>query len=183
MNNGWSNQTKPGQSNAKIQSFLEALRSSQGRGDGSSKEATVNNPFTEFQNRKEIEKRRIEEFHNTRTTEWNRVFSSKEKETAKRIEQIKQELGQLSKQLKNLDANVTKAISAPVTEVGEYQVSFLTHLKETIHLWTLRASEANSWIEMYNRKSKKSGYYWSQAKSKGTSYTQNNERSVATSIG
>lgn len=183
MNNGLSNQTQSGNSNSKIQSFLEALRNSQAKTDSASKESSINNPFAEFQNRKEIEKKRIQEFHNTRTTEWNKVFSSRERETARKIEQIRQELAQLSKQLKTLDANITKAVTAPIVEVGEYQISYLNHLKEVIHIFSLKASHANSWLEMYNGRSKKMGYYWGQAKSKGTSYTGNNERSVATSIG
>ena len=92
MNNGWPNQTKSGASNAKIQSFLEALRNSQPKTEMSPSESSTTNPFTEFQNKKEIEKRRIEEFHQSRTSEWNKVFSSKEKETAKRIEQLKIDL-------------------------------------------------------------------------------------------
>lgn len=183
MNNGWSNQTKSTQPNAKIQSFLEALRSSQSRGDGQNGESAINNPFAEFQNKKEIEKRRIEEFQATRNAEWNKVYSSKEKETAKRIEELKQDLKQLSKQVKNLDANITKAISAPVAEVGEYHISYLTHLKQIIHLYSMKTSQANNWLELYNARSKKMGMYWSQAKKKGSSYTLNNERSVATSIG
>ncbi len=183
MNNGLSNQTKSSQSNSKIQSFLEALRNSQSNGGASNSESGINNPFSEFRNRKEIEKRRVEEFHQTRTSEWNRVFSSKEKETAKRIEQLRQDLKQLAKQLKNLDVNVSKAINNPVVEAGEYHISYLTHIKQVIHTLTLNASQANNWLEMYNSKSKKMGYYWSQAKTKGNSYTLNNERSVATSVG
>ena len=183
MNNGWSNQTKSASSNTKIQSFLEALRNSQSKSDLPSNESAINNPFAEFQNRKEIEKKRIEEFQATRTAEWNRVFSSKEKETAKRIEQLKLDLKQLAKQVKTLDINITKAISSPVVEAGEYHISYLTHLKQVIHTATLNATQANNWLEMYNSKSKKMGYYWSQAKSKGSSYTLNNERAVATSIG
>lgn len=183
MNNGWSNQTKSPTSNAKIQSFLEALRNSQPKTELPNSETPTNNPFAEFQNRKEIEKKRIEEFHQARNSEWNKVFSSKEKETARRIEQLKQDLKQLSKQVKNLDSNITKAISAPVVEVGEYHITYLQHLKDIIHTLTLKASQANSWLELFNSRSKKVGFYWSQAKNRGSSYTLNNERSVATSIG
>ena len=184
MNNGWSNQTKSTAPNDKIQNFLEALRSSQNKSDMPNREVgSVNNPFAEFQNRKEIEKKRIEEFQNARTSEWNRVYSSKEKEVARRIEQIRIDLQKLAKQVKTLDSNLTKAVMTPVVEAGEYHITYLEPLKEVIHLFSLKASQANNWLEMYNRRSHKMGFYWSQAKSKGSSYTQNNERSVATSIG
>src|SRR5450759_5278901 len=98
MTNNWSNQSKPNAPDAKIQNFLEALRSSQSKSEFPNQEATPGqNPFSEFQNRKEIEKKRIEEFQNARTSEWNRVYSSKDKEIAKRIEQIRLELQKLAK--------------------------------------------------------------------------------------
>ena len=56
-------------------------------------------------------------------------------------------------------------------------------LKKEIHKYTLNVTQANSWLEMYNSRSKKKGYYWGQASKKGTSFTLNNERSVATSVG
>ena len=181
MTNSWSGQTNQG-SNAKIQSFLESLRAASGK-DGSSSPETKPNPFAEYQQRKEIEKQRIAEFRNSRTTEWNQIFSAKEKQIEKRIEQIKLELSQLAKQLKNIDVNLTKAIEAPVEKAGDYHINYLEHIKEELHLFSLKASKTNSWLELYNQRSRKMGTYWSQAKSKGTSYTQNNERSVATSVG
>ncbi len=141
------------------------------------------NPFAEFQNKKEIEKKRIESFHQARSQEWNGVFSSKQKETQRKIEQIRQELKQLAARVKTLDANVTQAVMSPVIDGGEYQVSFLEHIKKVIHDYSMNVSQANSWLEMYNRRSKKKGYYWGQAKKSGTSYTLNNERNVATSVG
>lgn len=182
MSNSWSGQTNQG-SSSKIQSFLESIRAASAKDTPSTAEIGKPNPFAEFQQRKEIEKKRIAEFQNSRVTEWNQVFSAKEKAVEKRIEQIKLELSQLAKQLKNIDVNLTKAIESPVEEAGDYHVTYLEHIKEEIHLFSLQASKTNSWLELYNQRSRKMGTYWAQAKSKGTSYTQNNERSVATSIG
>ncbi len=183
MNQSWGGQSASKTPNPKIQSFLEALRSSQGKSSPQGGEAFGQNPFAEFQQKKEIEKKRIESFHKARTEEWNRVFSAKQKETEKKIEQVREELKRLAVQLKNLDANITKAVQSPVVEVGEYHLSFLDHLRETLHFYSLKASSANSWLETYNKRSKKQGFYWAQASKKGSSFTLNNERAVATSVG
>jgi len=182
VNQGFSNTPSGGSQNPKIQSFLEALRNSQGKVSSPSSES-FSNPFAEFQNKKEIEKKRIESFHQARTQEWNRVFSSKQKETERKIEQIREDLKRLAKQVKILDTNIIKAIESPVVEAGEGQISFLEHIKKVIHDYSLSVTSANSWLETYNNRSKKKSYYWGQAAKRGTSFTQNNERTAATSVG
>lgn len=184
MSNNWSGQPT-GSSNIKIQNFLEALRSSQNRQANGSKQENFagNNILAEIQERKELEKRRIDQFHAERNSEWNKIFSSKETETQKKIESIRFQLQELSKQVKKLDLNLKKAVEAPIVEYGEYQTSFLDHLKERIHISLLNVSSANSWLEVYQGRTRKQGAYWGMAKSKGSSYTQNSERSIATSIG
>lgn len=167
----------------KIQSFLEALRNSQGSAREDSGEQFRHHPFAEFQQKKEIEKRRSEQFLQARQQEWNQVFSAKEKQTQLRIEQIRQQLQLLVKQVKRLDRNLIKATSAPVTEVGEYHENFLLRIQKAIQLFSLEAQDANSWLALYHSRSTKKGFYLSMAQSQETSFTQANERSVATSIG
>lgn len=171
-----------GSSNVKIQNFLEALRNSQ-----TSRESLENRPgkniFAEIQAKKEIEKHRIEQFQNHRNQEWNGVYSSKEAQKTRRISEIHQQLEQLVKQVKRLDINLKKAAETPIIDFGEYQETFLENLKTRIHLYTLKVNSANSWLEIYNSRSRKQGMYWSMASSKGSSYTQSNERNIATSVG
>lgn len=181
--NSSSNQSGTGSTNSKIQSFLEALRNSQSRSFENGNQEQKTNPFTEFQKKKDTEKRRAELFFQARQQEWNRVFSAKERQKEQRIQEIREQLQRLAKQVKQLDANLTKAVQAPIVEGGEYQENFLTHIQKTIQLYSLNVSQANSWLEMYNRRSAKRGYYASMAKSRGTSFTQSNERAVATSVG
>jgi hypothetical protein len=184
MNNNSTDSTRSGGSNLKIQSFLEALRNSQNRSSGQDgSETKSHNPFTEFQAKKEIEKRRAEQFHQARQQEWNKVFSATEKQTERKIEEIRDQLRQLAKQLKRLDVNLIKVIEAPVVGGGEYHESYFTHIKRMLHLFSLKVNSTNSWLEMYQSRATKKGVYWGMAKSKGSSYTQNNERSVATSVG
>jgi len=181
MNQGFGQAPVKGGTNPKIQSFLEALRNSQGKFDAQTPDTA--NPFAEFQYKKEIEKKRIESFHKARAEEWNRIYSAKQKEIEKKIEQIREELKKLAARLKNLDSNVTAAVQAPVVEAGEYHLSFLEHIREVIHDYSLKVSQADSWLEVYNKRSRKKGFYWGQAQKRGTSYTLNNERTVATSVG
>jgi hypothetical protein len=183
MNSNTGSTNGPGQGNAKIQSFLEALRNSRTRTSENGSEQANTNPFAEFQHKKEAEKRRAEQFLLARQQEWNKVFSSKEKQTQHRIEELREQLKALAKQVKQLDQNLIKAVDSPIVEMGEYHENFLVHIQKMIQLFSMQVQEANSWLSLYNSRSTKKGTYWSMAKSKGNSYTQANERSVATSVG
>lgn len=185
MNHNWTGSTGKSTGNIKIQNFLEALRNSQTASNTlENVEARPGrNIFAETQAKKEIEKKRIEQFQHQRSQEWNKVFSSKEVQTERKIEYIREQLKILSKQLKRLDANLIKAIESPVVVAGVYQENFLEHLQNIIHLYRLKVNRANSWLEIYQNRSRKQGVYWGMERLKGTSYTQNNERSIATSIG
>ena len=181
MSQNWTGQAGNGTGNIKIQNFLEALRNSQSAPRPES--AMGKNPFAEIQAKKEIEKRRVEQFQHQRSQEWNKVFSSKEVQAEKKIEYIREQLKNLSKQLKRLDTNILKAVEAPVVEAGIYHENYLEHLQKIIHLFGLKVNSANSWLEVYQGRSKKQGFYLGMAKTKGSSYTQNNERNIATSVG
>lgn len=183
MSQSWTSSTgnKPG--NIKIQNFLEALRNSQSASSDHMESQPGKNIFSEMQAKKEVEKRRIEQFQSQRSQEWNKIFSSKEIQAEKKIEYLREQLKNLSKQLKRLDKNIVKSIDSPVVAAGAYQENFLEHLQKIIRLYSLKVNSANSWLEMYNSRSKKLGVYWGMEKSKGASYTQNTERNIATSIG
>lgn len=184
MSQNWTGSTGNGTGNIKIQNFLEALRNSQTASTHENAETQPGrNIFAEIQAKKEIEKQRTEQFQHQRNQEWNKVFSSKEVQTEKKIEYLREQLKNLSKQLKRLDKNLIKAVESPVVVAGAYQENFLEHLQKVIHLYGLKVNRANSWLEVYQSRSRKQGVYWGMEKSKGSSYTQNNERSIATSIG
>jgi len=183
MNSNMGSSPNQGQGNSKIQSFLKALRSSQTHSFENGNQEPKTNPFAEFQHKKEAEKRRAELFFQARQQEWSKVFSSKERQTERRIDEIRDQLKNLAKQVKTLDSNLLKAVETPVVQAGVYHESFLIHIQKMIQIFSLKVQEANSWLEMYNGRSTKKGVYWSMAKSKGNSYTQANERAVATSVG
>jgi hypothetical protein len=180
MNTTGNGITGGGAGNIKIRNFLEALRNSQGKTSETSPNLGIRN---ETSIKKEIEQQRVEQFHNQRYQEWNKIYSSKEIEVQKRISTIRQELKKLKTKLKKLDQNIVKAIESPVVETSVYHESHLEHIKNIIHLYSLNVSKTNSWLETYNNRSKKQGQYWGMAKSNGSSFTQSNERSIATSVG
>lgn len=171
------------QNNAKIQSFLESLRASRGNQPKSDQVENQLNPFKEVQQKKEIEKARIEHFHQARQREWNNLYSSKEKEVVQKIESIRQQLKSLAVQMKRLDQNLYKAVEKPILSAGVYHESYLEHIQKSIRLFSLHVNSTNSWLEMYNQRSTKKGFYHSMAKSRGSSFTQANERTIATSVG
>lgn len=177
------NQGQGSPNNAKIQSFLEALRASRGASSAQNGVESRPNLFGEFQAKKESDQRRIELFHQARQQEWNKVYSSKEKEVAQKIEGLRVQLQQLAKQLKNLDKSIETAVQSQVANYGAYQISFLEHLSKSIKLWQMATNNANSWLQLFNDRSSKKGMYWQMASSKGNNYTQSNERQVATSVG
>lgn len=185
MSQNWTGSSGNSTGNIKIQNFLEALRNSQSVSPSrSDSEAPVSrNIFAEIQAKKEIENRRIEQFQQQRNQEWNKVFSAKEIQTQKKIESLREDLKKLAKQLKRLDINIVKAIESPIVESGAYHESYLEHLQGIIHLFSLKVNSANSWLEIYQSRSKKQGSYWGMAKTNGSSFTQSNERSIATSVG
>lgn len=183
MNSLTDSQSNSAPRNSKIQSFLEALRNSQNQGGENRGERLTTNPFAEFQQKKEIEKKRAEQFLQARQQEWNKVYSAKEKQTQSRISEIREQLKILIDQVHRLDQNLVKAASAPIAEVGEYHESFLLRLQRTIQLFSLEAQDTNSWLTLYYSRSTKKGYYLGMAKTGGTAFTQANERAVATSVG
>lgn len=182
MTSNFSNQNNTGTVNPRVQSFLEALRASQNGFDPSKAEKKPS-AFSEFQAKKEIEKKRIEQFHQVRSKEWTQLYSAKKKEETEKLERLRIELKQLASQIKDLKSNLSKAIEAPIVETGEYQENYLEHLKNIVRTLLVDTSNANQWLALYQSRSKKKGHYWGMASKKGNSYTQNSERAVATAIG
>ena len=176
------NQTNKNNSNPSVQPpFLEALK--RRAFDKSSPDRdSMSTSLENFRQQKEIEKKRVEQFHQTRNKEWAQVYSSKEKALENRLEVIRQQLKQLSKQLKQLDTSTQTAIHSEPIKVGEYHVSFLEQLQETLKSLSQKVAEANTWLSLYNQRGKKKSYYWGQFSKKGSSFSLNQERQLATSV-
>jgi hypothetical protein len=185
MNPGTSTNTN-NTSSPKLASFIEALRQKQqtkGVPGLNSPDRQTFSPFSEVQKTKELENKRIEQFHQARSKEWAGIYSAKQKQIEKRVEEIRQQLKKLAKTITEFELNINQAVSTSIASPGEYHVSFLDHIRTVIELLKKNISEANSWLSLYNQRSKKKGHYWGQAQKKGTSFTLNQERQLTTSVG
>jgi hypothetical protein len=170
----------------KLTNFIEALKQrqmSRGFSDSTSPDRSFPPSFPEIKRTKELEGKRIEQFHQARSKEWAGVYSAKQKQMEKRIQEIREQLKILAKQITKFETNVTQAISTESPEPGIYHVSFFEHIKIVIELLKKDILEANSWLSTYNQRSKKKGLYWGIAKKKGNSFTQSEERQLTTSVG
>jgi hypothetical protein len=169
---------KPSQ-NPQFNTFLESLREKSGF-----ESATPRNSFVEQLNhKKEIEKQRVAEFHRSRLQEWHSLYSAKERQTQKAIENIRQELKKLAKDIARFDSTITQTVFAPIKKPGIYHQSFLEHIQQIIMLIRQQINDSNSWLSLYRQKSLKQGHYWQQASKGGTSFMLNNERQIATAVG
>jgi hypothetical protein len=169
---------KSNQQNPQFNTFLETLR------EKSSFDSGTKPSFVEQLNqKKEIEKRRIAEFHRSRLQEWHSLYSSKEKETQRAIEEVRLELKRLAKDIVKLDTTINQTIFAPIRKPGIYHQTLLDHIRQVIFVIRQQISESNSWIALYRQKGKKSGHYWQQAGKSGSSFMLNNERQIATAVG
>lgn len=178
MNPQNSSPTKPYQQNPQFNTFLETLREKSGY-DSGAKPSFVE----QFNQKKEIEKRRIAEFHHSRLQEWHSLYSSKEKQTQRAIEEIRHELKRLAKDILKFDNTINQTIFSPIQNPGVYHQTLLEHIRQIIFAIRQQVSDSNSWIALYRQKAKKQGHYWQQTGKSGSSFMLNNERQIATAVG
>lgn len=188
MSQLWSDPKTTSQkpTNQKVNSFLEALKNNQATsGSQNHFESPFGaNPFTEFNRQKEIEKQRVAQFHQARLKEWEQVYSAKDKQIEKKIEEIRQELQALAKQIIKYDQNVTQAIATQVVNPGTYHLTFFEHIKEIIALIKKNVTEANSWLSVFRKRgAQKGGTFWGNTKKGGSAYMLSNEHAVSRSAG
>ena len=178
-----SSGTKP--TSPKINNFLETLKNNQASPMGGRFESPFGeNPFAQFNRQKEIEKQRVAQFHQARLTEWERVYSAKDKQVEKQIEEIRRELQALAKQIVKYDQNVTQAIQTQVVTPGVYHISFFEHIKQIIALIRKNVTEANSWLSVFKKRGAQKGWaFWANTKKGGTSYLMSGEHAAARSAG
>lgn len=188
MNSLFANQKTSSASQApqKVNNFLESLKNTSIPTGGSRLESPFGtNPFTEFNRQKEIEKQRVAQFHQARLKEWDQVYSAKDKQIEKKIEEIRNELQALAKQVVKYDQNITQAVQSQVVNPGTYHLTFFEHIREVIALIRKNVAEANSWLSVFKKRSasKKGGAFWGNTKKGGSAYMLSNEHSIARSAG
>lgn len=99
------------------------------------------------------------------------------------LKEIKREILALEKQQKGLLNDAAKiTLESMPDKPGVYHVRFLEWILKTIRDLRIKVSESAEWFSMVVGKRKKMGY-WGMAKKHGTSFSMNNERTVATQSG
>jgi len=148
----------------------------------SSEDSPLSASLEKFRHQKELEKKRVEQFHQSRQREWSQIYSAKERQVEKQLVTIREQLKQLSQQVKRLDQSTKTAIESETVGVGEYHLSFFDQLQQHLQLISKKVVEANTWLQLYNQRSQKKSYYWGQFSRKGSSFSLNQERQLATSV-
>ncbi len=175
----------PKQTSPKIQNFLESLKGNplSGGSPFGGESPFGESPFAQMNRQKELEKQRVAQFHQARIKEWEQVYSSKDKQIQKQIEDIRLQLKDLAKQIVKYDQNITAAIQTQVVNPGSYHLSFFEHLRNTIELLRKNVAEANSWLATFNRRGQQKGAFWKNASKGGTAYMMANEHAISRSVG
>lgn len=179
MDTTGKNQSNP---NPRVQSFLESLRN-RSLTPPTPHSHEIPSQYDVFGEKLRLEQQRKQEFFQTRTKEFNEVYSLKKRQEKARIREILSELQQVAKSMKNLKHELDIAVSQTPIQPGEYQLSVLEHFKLSLREARLHADNASTWLHHFNNRRQKQDYFWAMAKSKGTKFTLSEERQVAISVG
>lgn len=113
-----------------------------------------------------------------------RAVKRESRETQQQIQDIMAELQRLissSTKIVQMEFGTYQVASAPKA-IGKYQTNFLSWMLSVVRSARQQVEDAGAWLAVAKGKGKKRGYTQS-AKSLGTSFTQSNERQVATQTG
>ncbi len=114
----------------------------------------------------------------------NTLFNQKQKELENTIKELQQEIKSLTDSTDNLNQDIQNIALENIPEVSEYQINFLTRIKNFVINFRKNINEASSWLESFTKKKRKKNYFWSMAKSKkgGEQYLMSSEHSSARSV-
>lgn len=183
FNQGSKNQSTQ---NPAVQSFLESLRKHNHQPAPQSPDFESNfSSFEKFQERKLLEEQRKAEFFQNRTREFHEVFSMKKRQEENQVQQIHEQIKKLSKSMRKLKKEVDVAVQENIPEesIGKQKLTFLDHIKTLIEMINRDVNRTQSWLAMYNQRSRQKSFYWGQVKKSGSSYMLSGERNIATSVG
>lgn len=108
-----------------------------------------------------------------------------EQETSMLLDQLKSQVTQLEKSQKNLTSGLSKikVEQMPKEKLGVYFLRYLEWLLAEVRRMRIKVEEGSAWLQEFSNKKKKKQGYWQKAKTHGTSFSLNNERTVATQSG
>ena len=115
----------------------------------------------------------------------NENFSSREtRELKDQIKQIMHEIRKLASSTKELQVEFGQiTVEEAPANPGKYYVSFFEWLLIVLRQSRQKVEDSKAWLDTVHTKGKKKSGYWDNAKKQGTTFTQANERNVATSTG
>jgi len=136
----------------------------------------------ETQEQEQYRRRLSREFFRVRQEE-RLVFKQEEQKTRLQIKAIQEELKKLVESTKNLVKEVEVATKLEPVEPGVYHLNFFERLKQTIIIFRKKIEDSASWLALFNQRTKKRSYYWSQFRKSGTKFMLSAERYMSTQAG
>jgi hypothetical protein len=113
-----------------------------------------------------------------------RLSRTETTEHQRQIEKIMHEIKKLVNSTKSLQMEFGHiTVEEAPANPGKYYTSFFEWLLIMINQARQKIDDSGAWLREVGAKNSKKQGYWGKAKSMGTSFTQNNERAVATSTG
>ncbi len=123
------------------------------------------------------------EYYQSITRSGERHSQREVNEHSKQIQSIMQELKKLASSTKALQVEFgSLVVEPPPADPGKYYINFFEWMLIMIRQSRQKVEDSKAWMDTVQGKSKKMGY-WGKAKKMGTTFTQANERNVATSTG
>lgn len=107
-----------------------------------------------------------------------------QRQIRQKIEQILNELRGIVISVKVLENHFTDVtVAPPPQKPGKYHENFFDWLLIMVKQARQKVENSSSWLGAVQGKGKNKKGYWDRAEKEGTTFTQNNERSAATSVG
>ncbi len=116
------------------------------------------------------------------------VWSKEKHQVRAEIEALRKEIKLLAHSLNDFQGEAKeaeKAIETEVVDPGVYHRSFFIRIRNFISQLRKKINEANLWLETWNQRKKKKGFFWNTAFSKkgGAKFMLSSEHYVSRSAG
>jgi hypothetical protein len=116
--------------------------------------------------------------------EIQRLHDGQKEELEKVIKQLQEEIKLMKAALGTMEKTGDEIVLQPITEASEYQLNFISRVRNFLASLRQNINQATIWMEAFNRKKKKKNYFWTMARDKkkgGDQYLFSNEHSAARS--
>ena len=118
------------------------------------------------------------------TQEQSLFVNQRLQETNTAVEELRREIKSLIKSTDNLQAEITNTVDQNIVEASQYQVNFLTRIKNLIINFRQNIDQSCLWLESLKRKKNRKNAFWGTVKNKksgGEQYLLSGEHSVSRS--